>query len=308
MPEICPYSGLSATIFNDEHIFPHALGGGLDYKLRVSKSANEQFGDSIDVALIDSPLIQAVRTELGIRSRSGEPSWRLHGIVKGTDIKVEVTFRRGQDPILRVENPVSRDLGDPNVGLISCSQEDFDGFLQKFIKNHERKGNLVELGPESSLINEPIEFDLSVDLSVIKRALAKIAFASLVHYLPQYLQDPLVPEWRKLMSGSDAEAKQAKVYGTAFDADQLLPMLFPRLEPYEHAVTVAVLEKPRILVAVTLFGMNFHHIVAVASERETYGLSSLEGRIAVCDARNRSTRFIDYTDAFRQKLLAVYEK
>lgn len=308
MTQICPYSGEAAEEFSDEHIFPHALGGGLDYKLRVSKKSNQELGDTIDAALINSPLIQAVRTELGIRSRSGEPTWQLTGTVRGTDTRVELTFRQGQEMIQRVINPITTDVHHPNSKIISGSKDDFDKFLRTFIRNHERKGHIVELGPETSLINQPLDVDLTFDMAAVKRALGKIAFASLIHYLPEYINDPLVPEWRKLMSGSPEEAMQARIYGTAFDADQILPTLFPKLQPYEHGVTIGTLQKNRVLVAVSLFGLNFHHIIAVASDHETYGIGELCGRIAICDARNRTTRFIDYNEAWRDKLLAIFER
>lgn len=306
MPTICPYSGNEAEKFNDEHIFPDAIGGGLDYKLRVSEEANSQLGTSVDGPLLNSPLIQALRTEHGIRSRSGEPRWKLRGKIRDTGKEVEMTYERDKEMNVRIINPVTDTQENGGSGIITCSGNDLDKFLKNFIRGHEKKGHIVELGPEESLINQTVDIDLSIDIIAIKRALAKIAFAILIHYLLDYLNDPLVAEWRKLLFGTREEAMQTRIYGEAFDADKLLPYLFPKLESYQHAVTIARLDKPQILVGVTLFGLGFHHMIAVASDNNTYGLEPLVGRIAICDSRNSSTELIDYTDAFKGKKLGIY--
>lgn len=299
--ETCPYTLTPLADLehvNDEHIFPDAIGGTKEYSVRVSADKNSELGTTIDAPLVDSALIGALRLVHGIKSRSGPPKWKLRGKTSTTQRDVDVVFPEEGDTKIRMRKPVEMDDAGA-AGKIIITPDKRDAFLTQFIKNHRKKGKTVQLTGESRVLGEPIEVDLSVDLIALRRGLLKIAFLGLYQFLGDvFLGDPLVEEWHRAIFAEDPEdAKQAKIHGVAFDCDEVMQVMIPDLQPYEHAVSVANLQQCGPVVAVALFGKGFHSLLALGSETDTYGLDVLEGNVVICDAKNgkvRSMRFEDH--------------
>lgn len=300
--DVCPYTlkplaHLDET--NVEHIFPDAIGGVKDYVVRVSAKANGDLGGVIDSPLINSFLISGLRLMHGIRSRHGDPQLKFRGVIEGTATQVELTFESEGKVYAYVRNPVSNDPSGKK-SEITISADARDKFVKSFIENHRKKGRTVRIAKENSVVGQQISSDLAVDLLAIKRALAKIAYAAVYEYLgDQYLADPLIPEWQKILfSTNPEEVHNSKIHGLAFDAESILEVMLPPLEPYQHAVAIANMHQKGPVVAVSLFGRGFHSLFALASETSNYGLDELEGKIAICDARGAKTTFLDFRQHF----------
>jgi len=305
----CPYSlDLISELIdsNREHIFQHALGGGLDYSVSVDAKKNSDLGTLIDAPLINSPLIAGLRMVHGIKSRSGPVKWKMRGRVKGTNKRVDVIFT-GNGPVeVRIREPVDINQAR-DEGTVTVKEEEATDFLRELGESYARKGKTVHFDNEISLGDE-IELDISLDQISIKRAMAKIGYVATYEYLGDaYLDDSIAKEWRKaIFATTPEEVQSAQVHGLAFDATQILALMLPNLQPHEHAVAIANFPGIGLITAVTLFGTSFHNLLAVASESPIYGLAEGEGKIAICDASSRKTRFMPFADHLLQRAREMF--
>lgn len=297
----CPYTLKTLVSLgehvDDEHIFPDAIGGVKDYRVRVAKKANSDLGSQIDAPLVDSMLIGGLRLQHDIRSRSGKLEWTLRGRTKDTGREVAVTFREDGTSNIHFVKPVEMDPGSA-LGKLVVRPEQRDAFLKTFIENHKRKGHTVQIAAESVSVVESIEIPIAVDVVALKRAMVKIAYVAAYECLGDaFLGDAMIPEWHKAFLDDDpSSVRDAKLHGLAFDTHNILDLMLPALQPYEHAVAIANLQMHGPVIVVTLFGKSFHSLVLMASQTSDFGLSVGEGKIAICDARAGKTRFINFTD------------
>lgn len=294
----CPYSLKLLTELekvNEEHIFPDALGGGRDFSITVSEKLNSQLGTTLDSKLIDSPLIAGARLANGIKSRAGSPKWKMKGETVTTKRPIEITFDENGKMEIWFRKPV--EMGDDGIGALIVKSEERDKFLKQFIKNNEKKGKTVRVSDEKKVLCEELKLDISFDILLIKRAMAKIAYGALYYYLGDaFLDDPLIPEWHNAIFKDNGEAEKSKIHGIAYNADSILKMMLPKLQPHEHAVCIGNFNQKGLVVAVTLFGINFHTFLAHGSETSNYGLQEAEGLVVVCDAKSKESRFLSLID------------
>ena len=298
--DVCPYTCLPlATLdeVSDEHIFPDALGGVKDYCVKVSRNVNSELGTRIDAPLINSFGIAGLRLQHGIKSRSGHPAWRMRGKESVSDRDVEVVLRGQGEVQVKLRSPVIM-ADDGRSGTLVLTPKERDSFLKQFIENHKRKGRTVKITSETKTKAETIKVPVTVNLLVLKRAIAKIAFLAVYEFLGDaFLKDPLIPEWHKaFLSPNEDDVRDARIHGQAFNCQDIAKLVLPPLKPYEHAVAVVNLQQKGPVVAVALFGNTFYTLICLASETSNYGLSEAEGRIAVCDAKAGRTLFVSFMD------------
>jgi hypothetical protein len=302
MTAICPYTGLPDTIFTDEHIFPHALGGGLDYSIRVSKKANNELGSSLDAALANSSTIKILRLQHGIRSRTGEPEWRMRATLMPRNVEAEIVFRSDGSLEQRILKPV--ESYDEIGGALILGPDQVDQFLKKFIDGQQKKGREVIIRDRSPESGSHYKIDITLDTQMLTRAMTKIAFGALYEYLgDKFLGDPLVGEWRKALFSQDRdEVKSSRIRGSAFVDPKMVSLLFPNLQPHEHGVAIANLGKNYTICGVTLFGTRFHNLITRASETDSFGLEEGQGIIIVCDAKTRNITRKDFLTEMLPKI------
>jgi len=298
--DVCPYALKplgGCSDLSKEHIFPDAIGGVLDYCIKVDAKKNSDLGTLVDGPLVSSPLIEALRLLHGIKSRSGVPELRMRGNISGTNTPVDITIPASGPIGVRAHKPVEIDRSTGR-GRAIFSPDDRDAFLSELAANFARKGKTVIFGHEYSM-GGGYDVDLSLDLRALKRGMMKIAYAAIYEYLgDQYLRDPSIPEWHTaLFSETDDQAMSARIHGLAFESDLIWTMI-PKLQPYEHAVAIARFEEIGPIVAVALFGGEFFHLIARVSETSSYGMDVLDGKIAICDPKAAKTRILDFRDHF----------
>ncbi len=296
--QICPYtlrplSELESV--TQAHIFPHAIGGGLDFAVLADESSDSQLGRTLDAWLVDSPLVRACRCLLSIRSRSGEATWQLQGTIAGTSTRVSVEFDRSGRMETRVVNPVQSGPGQ-HARTIICSREERDRFMRELLGKWHSRGNVVQVTGPRSLESSQINIDLEFNAAEIKRGLLKIAFLAAYKFLgDDWLHDPLLPDWHKvLFAENQSELRSsglcALAFGATDEAEETLEMLFPKLSMGEHGVALVHVPGVGIIVAVILFGNLLFSVVALVSDTHHYRVRELTGRLAVCDATSRNTQ------------------
>lgn len=299
---ICPYTlAQLATLpsVNREHIFPDSIGGTADYTVQVDTRINSQLGTTVDSAFVESPLLAAFRSRLGIKSRSGPSKWKLRGETEGTNRPVEVIFQSDGNVDIHYRKPVEFD-DSGSKGTIIISPEQRDAFLAELTKNLKRKGKKLSIANEVKGHAEPVKLNFSIELDRLKQGLLKIAFLAAYEFLGDiFLSDPLIPEWHKaVLSSSTTDAMEAKIRGTALEPSEDLNILLPDIGEHEHAVAVFDLQLQGPVVLVKLFGCDLLSSFCFASETSNFGLEPLEGKIVICDTKARRIRVLDFADHF----------
>lgn len=298
----CPYLGtpVPADEFTDEHIFPHAIGGSLDYSIRVSKKANSELGTRLDGPLVDSPLIQALRLVHGVRSRAGEPAWKLPATHTPTGKRATITFRADETNV-EIHGPISRSDDGLHVSVV-CSPEQDERILKQFLAGQVDRGRLVQLLEETSLAGE-YRVEPHVDAGLLVRAMLKIALATAYECLGEsVLSDSVIEKCRQAIFAEDRDLlHELEIPGFAFEPPDH-PAFLPRIESHEHLAVVANIQMAGLVVGVQLFGGGFHSLFIVLSEASAPLLEVGQGTIAICDARRRKTRKLGFFEHQLQTL------
>ena len=299
--DICPYTLKKLADLpsvNDEHIFPDSIGGTASYIVRVDTTTNSQLGTTVDSAFVDSPLLAALRSGLGIKSRSGASKWKLRVVTEGTNRPVEVVFESDGNVDFRYQKPVEFDAS--GKGTIIVAPECRDAFIENIIKNLKRKGKTLQIADEILGQAEPVKLNFTIELDALKQGLMKIAFLAAYEFLGDaFLKDPLIPEWHKaVLSSSAADAMTAKIHGKALEPNEYLNVLLPDIQGHEHAVAVFDLQQRGPVVIVKLFGSDLLSSFCMVSETSNFGLKPLDGKIVICDTKARRVRTMKYADHF----------
>src|SRR4051812_32963249 len=96
-------------------------------------------GTLVDAPLVSSPLIAGMRLMHGIKSRSGDPKWKMRGRVKGTNRQVGVTIPTTGPVETYIRQPVDITPGS-TTGTATFALPDRDEFLRKLAADYARKG------------------------------------------------------------------------------------------------------------------------------------------------------------------------
>lgn len=271
----CPYRGSETEEeFNVEHIIPEAIGGRQDYAIQVSKGINSHFGDTIDAALVNHPQVRALCIHYGIKGKRGLPELKLRGDAVTSDLKFDFSATDVRHIKVRVHNPVASDPDDASQKVLTYMNGDGDQEMARINKDMGRKGKDVVWEEEQSL--DEVEVILQNEGNPVLAALglAKIAFGGLIHEFPEYSHAPLADAWRRLLNAEDNEqVTQAGIEFSAYNQLAALKAVVPEvIQPWEHIVSIADCGSAGIFVAISLFGLENFHFIALASTTSHYGM------------------------------------
>ena len=302
--DICPYTLkrlADLPSVNSEHIFPDSIGGTASYTVRVDTKTNSQLGTTVDSAFVDSPLLAALRSKLGIKSRSGPSKWKLRGMTEGTNRPVEVIIGSGGKVDIHYRKPVEFD--DSGKGTIIVSPEKRDSFLENLAQNLRRKGKTLQIATEVRGRAEPMKLNFSIELDALKQGLLKIAFLAAYEFFGDvFLKDPLIPEWHKaVLSTSATDAIASKIHGIALEPNEYLNILLPDIREHEHAVAVFDMQQRGPIIIVKLFGCDLLSSFCIASETSNFGLNPLEGKIVICDTKDHRVHTMNFAGHFASR-------
>jgi hypothetical protein len=264
----------------------------------VDKKTNSQLGTTVDSAFVDSPLLAALRSKLGIKSRSGPSKWKLRGTTEGTNRPIEVVIESSGDVDIHYRKPIEFDAS--GKGTIIVPPEKRDSFLENLARNLRRKGKTLHIANEAKGQAESAKLNFSIELDALKQGLVKIAFLAAYEFLGDaFLKDPLIPEWHKaVLSVSSADAMNANIHGTALEPNEYLNILLPDIQEHEHAAAVVNLQQQGPVIIVKLFGCDLLSSFCLASKTSNFGLKPLDGKIVICDTKARHVRTLKYADHF----------
>jgi HNH endonuclease len=276
--------------FNEEHVFPQAIGGSLVIRT-VCTTCNSELGSAIDAALIDHVAIQTRRSLLNIQGNSRKvPDPLAQGmLVKAPHLKVRdiVTPRPGP---LRVVPDVRRKAGPDSSERVQITMDARDeaGLIAAANKILVRSGleakTPEELRPHIRRESDPtpeVVVPVAVDLADYKPALVKIAYELTSTWLGDtYLADPAAVEIRRVLrSPNPLEVVLAPAcFGRIGPRDQgALPE--DGAEPNQHLALITP-GQGRITALIHVFDI-FEGVIVMSENSERY--PSFAGRVVVID-------------------------
>jgi hypothetical protein len=301
----CPYTLklLSALPkVNDEHIFPHSIGGSKEYKVRVDEATNSALGSKVDAAFVDSPLLGMLRSQHGIKSRSGVHEWALEGIDTGDGREVKVTFPNDGPVEVRHKRPVEIDPAT-GTGKIVVAPHERDKLIADLTEKYRKKGKTLQVTSEAQQPVQQIRARTTIHLDALIGGLAKIAYLAAFEFLgDEFRDDPLNGEWQKaIRAATSEEFRDAKIHGRPFGESGIHKALLPVLKAHQHAVSICAMRSVGLVVAVQLFGSEMFSLVCRVSDTSTFNLGELDGRVAVCDALARKVTVEPFESFFSRR-------
>ena len=300
--DLCPYTLKPLSQLEkvtNTHIFPHAIGGSLDFAVRADAGLDSHLGRTLDAGLANCSLIRGYRCLLNIKSRSGETRWKLRGHIEGTPTQVEVELDTEGNMRVWVRNPV-RCVPGANECTVTCARDETERLITELVNKWRGRGQEAKVRAPSPLDAQWLIFKLEFDKTTIARALLKVAFLAAYWFLgDEWLSDPLFPEWHRVLFAKDSGELQAvklpfQAFGESEEATRALDMLFPGRSMNRHCVAVIHTPDVGIVAASILFGNPLFSVIALASGTQHYGIPELTGMLAVCNARLRCTEVVPW--------------
>jgi hypothetical protein len=147
--DICPYTLkrlADLPSVNNEHVFPDSIGGSASYIIGVDAKANSQLGTTVDSAFVDSPLLAALRSKLGIKSQSAPSRWQLRGTTEGTNRPIEVICESAGNVDIHYRKAAEFDAS--GKGTIIVSPTNRDSLLENLAQHLRRKGKILHIANE----------------------------------------------------------------------------------------------------------------------------------------------------------------
>jgi hypothetical protein len=229
----------------DEHIIPQALGGRLKQPL-YCKICNDNFGRSIDSELMKQ--FGYIATQLKIKRERGEPP-----PFKVLEIKEQIkllfngnTFMR-KDPIVNIEvDNDNKTLKSANITARSKNE------LKKIIDSIRKRYNIIgEIATFQEVNAGPttVEHEITIDNTLIRRAVSKIAYGLLCTKVPRnVVLSSAFDEVRVyILEGKGLDRACANFIHTQFMSDYIRPL---------HMIHIALNRSEKIVVGyVSLFGV-----------------------------------------------------
>lgn len=301
----CPYTlkpleELGQT--SAEHVILDALGCPKSYSIQSDAQANSELGRTVDSNFLKDFLVQMMRTQHGVKSRSGVAKWMTKGTTVHGEHPVQVTFPHEGPVEVHFTKPFTPN--EDGMGGHLIAGLDWEQKSQELTENFARKGKKLEIVSRESLPTTEVKMEGSVNLTHIKVGLMKIAYLAAFEYIGDpFLDDPLNEEWQKAIRATEMEQVEAiRIHGVSHDsADEVLKGILPELEAHQHAVVVLNLEQTGPIVGVRLFGNSLLSIFCKLSDSGSFGMGRIQGKLVVCDSLARTIEVSPWEDFLLRK-------
>lgn len=291
----CPYTLKPLCAIEEtsrEHIILDSIGGPDGYWVSACKKENNELGRTVDAAFQAEPLIAALASKIGVKTRSGVAAWSMTGELLDGNRPVKVAIPH-QGPVeVFHRKPVEKDLSGNSFQIIAPPAQ-ADKQLRKLETDLARKGKCISEPIVRQTPNQTIHIRLTTNLTVLNAGLMKIAYLACCELLgDSFLADPLNPEWQKAIRAKTAEdAKRIQIHGcSSAGASEAANAILPSLGEHEHGVAVLNMHRPGVVVVVRLFGSELLTVVAQGSETSNHGLLAGQGALVICNALGGAIR------------------
>lgn len=177
---ICPYTcqPIADITISREHIVPDALGGPESFSLAADKDSNSNYGASVDIRLIRSPLLGMAAARAGVKTRSGPATWKTQGVLAEDGSLVELVGSHDR-MTFRYRKPVEIDPVTRQVQAVKGFGDELDKEMARVTRNLRRKGR--DLVPaETRVLDSLVKGSFQHNMSETTQGLVKIAYLSTI--------------------------------------------------------------------------------------------------------------------------------
>jgi hypothetical protein len=220
--DVCPYCGLGAEDWTNEHVFVESLGGRLIIK--VCRRCNSTIGHDIEGRLLkEGSALQMPQHPTGaglqLRGTIG-PDGPVVRHELGTS---EVRFGR---PVATTTDGAKRTYAI--TGGIEQARTIIDEMGRRFGWTPEQVEDVWSSGVVSSLANQVVTSMVSYDLSLACRLAAKVALgACWAAFGPAFVSEPLTVGLRALLWAPDPLSTSEVIHDALADTDRVLESIGP---------------------------------------------------------------------------------
>jgi hypothetical protein len=255
----------------------------------LRRDPHPPFGSGADSRFLNSILVKAWRIRHGILGKSEQGlSLRLPGKVKGTEQKVEVTFKKDCVEV----DYVPRVIRDPQsgTGKITVSIDKLYKELARVTKDFARKGIRLTVTGQTSNGQPELDIPINVEVAPIFAGTLKLLYLTGFYFLrDSFLDDPLNPAWRQAIQAETMDALTGS--GIRFRATDSGGVPCP-LEPSQHCILITNAGPNGHLASAHLFGGKIG-VLAVLSEKGQFGMPKSMARMVICEAKESTARGVD---------------
>jgi len=260
---IC-FSCCESKILTEEHIIPQALGGKLS-DLIYCKDCNDTFGREIDSELIKN--IYYFSTSLNVKRKRGKHKpYEVTSLRDGTKLTFNgKQFRRKSTKIIKEVDGDKLKFLDIRAG----SEKELSKKISEIKKKYKMDGE-VEINVERYPGPTDTKIEFIFDNSLIRRAIAKIAYSFICIRLPIFIiLSPSFDKIRHYIRFGDEDNMASPNYRfTGFMTDNIRPL---------HRIHIALNRRKNIIIGfISFFGTFRYTVLLSRSFRSSVDWSGLD--------------------------------
>lgn len=244
MNSVC-FACKETKVLTEEHIIPQALGGRLKAKL-YCKICNGNFGKDIDAEITKQ--FGNIATLLKIkRERGNIQPFEVEDISNGINLVFDGEAFRRKDPIVEIE-PEADGKTLKSANITARSKKELENKIKEIKRRYQVHGETktfqeVNPGPTET------KYEITIDNTLIRRAVTKIAYSLLCIKVPKnVVLESVFDEVREYVKdGEGPDLACANFIHTQFMTDYMRPL---------HKIHIALNRQRKIAVGyVSLFGI-----------------------------------------------------
>lgn len=240
-----------------EHIIPQAIGGRLKGKL-YCKACNNTFGHALDEEI--SNQFGWIGTRLNIKRERGKPQpYDVKDLRSGITLVFDGKGLTRKRPIVKITSNDDKKLDSADI--TARSEKELKEICTSIQNRYELSGGM-ETFKDVHPSPTDTEKEITIDNTLLRRAITKIAYSFLCTKLPKdiILLSPFEAVRAFIKTGKGQALARANFVHTQFMKDGVRPL---------HKIHVALNRRERLVVAfVSLFGI-YRFAVLLAEEFES---------------------------------------
>lgn len=265
--------------FNDEHVFPLAIGGSFIIR-RVCTLCNGRLGSEVDVALTNNPIVEMLRHTHRLSGNSGTVPNPLERGTLASDPQQQVQYRFNKDgtpkEVYLVQRQERKKLENGQTEVkMSGDQKDerkiFEDVNRMLKRNGQPEQTFEEFQRHTVKTSQmqPIQYQASYNPLELDRAIAKIAYELAFHWLgEEYLQDPQAARLKNYLTDYN-KGWETRHAIEVRDVEAHSPVLKYWAEEMESHLAALIKSKEGIFIAVRIFN-TFGLCVLVSYQPSEY--------------------------------------
>jgi len=290
---------------NDEHILPAGIGAPSNFTVRASLEENKRLNATVDNIFLNDGLIKILALINKARSRTGDVSMKVDGVITKTGEDVHCVFSHNKMSA-KVRKQVTKN--ENGTILISGFSEQSDDKLKEMISSYRKKWLSVNVIESTVEKNPDISFKININYGIVLRELTKIVYL----YMVSVFGDVVIKseEGKNLRksfeSHSIKEFNKCGLKGLFLSETDVYHYLNNMKITGNHFLYTGALKDGRILTYISLFGVINALVESEISINTTENAKDL-GRVINIDPNTKMITEIEYLSDEFNSMVVGYE-